>query len=262
MEKHLEALKKATMSAEQQLKELEKAEKQHKRATSRRGKKGLRTQEPGWTEHEKPKLVSLAQVQKEQELEKKLASLKKELEASFNKSSGSASSAAPPAGESLKKEGALNKDSAAESSLKKVDRPLVVIDWRNTLEKGYALPEENLEALKKVLDVADVRIISWVGSESRRKATLKQIRDLLPEETLKKVKGYQTVWYRCGEGGKVDWACHYKAEALFDDHPSICEEARDWGLVAFAIAAAKPHPGSSFWTFADAAESYLKKFDM
>ena len=125
MEKHLEALKKATMSAEQQLKELEKAEKQHKRATSRRGKKGLRTQEPGWTEHEKPKLVSLAQVQKEQELEKKLASLKKELEASFNKSSGSASSAAPPAGESLKKEealkkeGALNKDSAAESSLTK-----------------------------------------------------------------------------------------------------------------------------------------------
>ena len=128
----------------------------------------------------------------------RLASLKKELEASFNKPSGSASSAAPPAAslkkeEALKKAEALNKDSAAESSLKKVDRPLVIIDWRNTLEKGDALPEENLEALKKVLDVADVRIISWVGSESRRKATLKQIRDLLPQETLKKVKGSRLV---------------------------------------------------------------------
>ena len=258
MEKRLEALKKATKSAEEQLKKLEKAEQQ---SSSRSGKKGLRAQEAGWTQQEKPKRVSLAQVQKEQELEEKLASLKKELEASFNKSTGSASSAAPPAA-SLKKEEALKKGSAAESSLKKVDRPLVIIDWHNTLEKGDALPEENLEALKKVLDVADVRIISWVGSESRRKATLKQIRDLLPQETLKKVKGYQTVWYRCGEGGKVDWACHYKAEAVFDDHPSICEEARDWGLVSFAIAASKPHPGSSFWTFAEAAESYLKKFDM
>ena len=130
----------------------------------------MRAQEAGWTQQEKPKLVSPAQVQKEQELEERLASLKKELEASFNKPTGSASSAAPPAA-SLKKEEALNKDSAAESSLKKVDRPLVIIDWHNTIEKGDALPEENLEALKKVLDVADVRIISWVGSESRRKAT-------------------------------------------------------------------------------------------
>ena len=185
MEKRLEALKKATKSAEEQPKKLEKAEQQSKRASSRSGKNGW------WTQQEKPKLASLAQVQKEQELEERLASLKKELEASFNKSSGSASSAAPPAAslkkeEALKKAEALNKDSAAEPSLKKVDRPLVIIDWHNTLEKGDALPEENLEALKKVLDVADVRIISWVGSESRRKATLKQIRDLLPQKNLEK----------------------------------------------------------------------------
>ena len=132
--------------------------------------------------------AGLAQVQKEQELEERLASLKKELEASFNKPTGSASSAAPPAAslkkeEALKKPEALNKGSAAESSLKKVDRPLVIIDWHNTLEKGDALPEENLEALKKVLDVADVRIISWVGSQG-------------PAGDL---EGYQTVWYRCGE---------------------------------------------------------------
>ena len=136
MEKRLEALKKATKSAEEQLKKLEKAEQQSKRASSRSGKNGLRAQEAGWTQQEKPKPVSLAQVQKEQEVEERLASLKKGLEASFNKPTGSASSAAPPAAslkkeEALKKAEALNKDSAAESSLKKVDRPLVIIDWHN-----------------------------------------------------------------------------------------------------------------------------------
>ena len=255
MEKQLEALKKATASAKKQIKKLEKAEEDSQRgkraSSSKPGKKGYRSQEAE---------PSLAQLQQEQEVEEKLASLRKELEASFGKGNRSSGSGAPP--ESLKKERPLKKDSAAESSLKKVDRPLVVIDWHNTLEKGDAVPEENLEALKKVLDVADVRIISWVHTEHRRRSTLKQIRELIPEETLKKVKGYQCIWYRCGDGGKVDWACHYKAEAVFDDRPSVCEEARDWGLVAFAIAASKPHPGSSFWTFAEAAESYLKKFDM
>ena len=147
--------------------------------------------------------------------------------------------------------------------MKKEGKPVVVVDWHNCLEKDDVVPEENLHALKKVLEVADVRIISWVGSEARRKSALKQIRDLLPAETLKKVKGYQCVWYRCGEGGKVDWACHYKAEAVFDDHPSIVEEAREWGLLPFAICGNKPHKGGGgFWSFAEAAESYLKKFDM
>eukprot|EP00435_Cladocopium_sp_Y103_P049709 s1514_g15.t1 len=136
--------------------------------------------------------------QREQELKAKLASLKKEFAA--KNSTGSSSSRGR--GKSLKK------DSAEPASLKK-EKPLVIIDWHNTLEVNDALPEENLDALKKVLEVADVRIISWVNSEARRKSTLKQIRDLIPHETLKKVKGYQTIWYKCGEGGKVHWATHY-----------------------------------------------------
>ena len=87
MEKQLAALKKATES-EKQLKELEKAEKQAKRVSSRSGKHGPRTEKAAETLKEtlkkapgnKPKLVSLEQIQKEQALEAKLASLKKELE--------------------------------------------------------------------------------------------------------------------------------------------------------------------------------------
>jgi hypothetical protein len=250
MEEQLEALKKATESAQKQLAELEKAEQQQKKAANKMGKTGPRSPEE-WAaaSGSKPKLVSLEQIQREQYLKTKLASLKKEMAAKA--ATGSSSSGA---------EASLKKDKSHPNSLKK-DVPLVIIDWHNTLEVNDALPDDNLDALKKVLEVAHVRIISWVNSEVRRKSTLQQIRELIPTETLKKVQGYQTIWYKCGEGGKVHWATHYKAEALFDDQPAVCEEARDWGLVAFPIAGNKPHKGSSFWTFADAAESYLKQFD-
>ena len=58
---------------------------------------------------------------------------------------------------------------------------MVIIDWHNTLEIDDRLPEDNLAALKKVLEVADVRIISWVNSEARRRSTLQQIRELSPQ---------------------------------------------------------------------------------
>ena len=235
------SLKKATESAEKQLKELEKAEKQAKRASSRSGKHGPRTEKAAETLKEtlkkapgnKPKLVSLEQIQKEQALEAKLASLKKEPEKKMPATKSSSSSADP---NSLKKEEdpiAAGTEKKEESSLKKEGKPVVVVDWHNCLEKDDVVPEENLHALKKVLEVADVRIISWVGTEARRKAALKQIRDLLPADTLKKVKGYQCVWYR------------------------------EWGILPFAICGNKPHKGGGgFWSFAEAAESYLKKFDM
>lgn len=154
----------------------------------------------------------------------------------------------------------MKKDSEP-AALKKDTRPVVIIDWHNTLEIDEILPEDNLAALKKVLEVADVRIISWVNSAARRSSTLQQIRDLIPQETLKNVKSYQTIWYKCGEGGKVHGATYYKAETLFDDQPAVCAGARGWGLVPFPIAGNKPHKGSSFWTFAEAAEAYLKGFD-
>ena len=198
-----------------------------------------------------------------EESEGQAGSLKKELaEKQGTANTGSSSSAGPPVGPSLKKDGteSLKKDSEP-AALKKGTKPVVIIDWHNTLEINDLLPEDNLAALKKVMEVADVRIISWVNSAARRSSTLQQIRDLIPQGTLKKVKSYQTIWYKCGEGGKVHWATYYKAETIFDDQPAVCEEARDWGLVSFPIAGNKPHKGSCFWTFAEAAEAFLKGFD-
>lgn len=262
MQAQLEALKKATESAQMQLAQLEKAERQSKKP----GKTGPRSPTPEeWAKasERKPRLISLAQVEAEKSLKAKLASLKKELaEKQGTANTGSSSSAGPPVGPSLKKDGteSLKKDSEP-AALKKGTKPVVIIDWHNTLEINDLLPEHNLAALKKVMEVADVRIISWVNSAARRSSTLQQIRDLIPQGTLKKVKSYQTIWYKCGEGGKVHWATYYKAETIFDDQPAVCEEARGWGLVSFPIAGNKPHKGSCFWTFAEAAEAFLKGFD-
>ena len=85
----------------------------------------------------------------------------------------SSSSSSDP--NSLKKEEdpiAAGTEKKEESSLKKEGKPVVVVDWHNCLEKDDVVPEENLHALKKVLEVADVRIISWVGTEARRKSAL------------------------------------------------------------------------------------------
>ena len=66
--------------------------------------------------------------------------------------------------------------SQASSSLKKeAEKPCVVLDWHNTLEKGNKMPEASLQALEQLLTVVDVHIISWVGSEDRFEKTMDQI---------------------------------------------------------------------------------------
>ena len=170
----------------------------------------------------KPALVSLEQIQKEQALEAKLASLKKELEKNMPAAKSSSSSSDqkslkkdedPIAAATLKKE---------EFSLKKEGKPVVVVDWHNCLEKDDVVPEENLHALQNVLEVADVRIISSVGGEARRKSALKQIRDLLPAETLKKVKGSNVFGTDAGRGER--WIGHATTRlklCLMTTHQSV-----------------------------------------
>ena len=45
---------------------------------------------------------------------------------------------------------------------KEAEKPCVVLDWHNTLEKGNKMPEASLQALEQLLTVVDVHIISWV----------------------------------------------------------------------------------------------------
>ena len=66
------------------------------------------------------------------------------------------------------------------------------------------------------------------------------------------------VWTKCGEEGKTDWACWLGAEALFDGQPDIISEAHEWGLVTFPMQGKKHHERSSYTTFAEACDVYLK----
>ncbi|CAJ1430453.1 unnamed protein product [Effrenium voratum] len=48
-------------------------------------------------------------------------------------------------------------------------KPVVVVDWHETLEIDGEVPEENEEALQKLLEVAHVHILSYVESSSRER---------------------------------------------------------------------------------------------
>ena len=132
------------------------------------------------------------------------------------------------------------------------------MDWHNTLEKGNKVPEKHLKALETLMLLAEVHIISWVGSQARYDATLEQIEDLLPAETLKKVSSYQCIWTMLGQDGKIDWSCWLEAEAIFDDQPDVIKEGAQWGVKGYPIRAwGKDHTGEAFWPFADAVDQFV-----
>eukprot|EP00435_Cladocopium_sp_Y103_P028442 s1878_g7.t1 len=115
-------------------------------------------------------------------LVKELANLKLEADPSSLKKEASltkdaASSAAGAA--SCSAAGAASPcDAAGTTPLKKGKKTLkkvVVVDWHNTLEKGNKVSEANLRALETLMLLAEVHIISWVGSQGRYDPTLKQI---------------------------------------------------------------------------------------
>ena len=147
-------------------------------------------------------------------------------------------------------------DSSSSSSKPLKKRPCVVVDWHNTLEEKDAVPHKNVVALETLLLVVDVHIISWVGSSARFEKTMQDIQQWLPAETLKKVKSFRCIYKMVGAEGKVDWACYLAAQAVFDDQPDVIQEALEWGLEGYPIKAWGK--STSFWSFADAVEQYLK----
>ena len=263
LEEKLEALKKAQASAEEQLKRKKKNEEEEKaalkkaeenlEALTKRGKNGPRSRSQS-----RARLSTAEEAAKEHALRdrltKQLAQLKLETDpsslkkdSSLKKEKGAASSSAS----SSKSTTTLKK---GKSAFKKV----VVVDWHNTLEKGNKVPEKNLKALETLMLLAEVHIISWVGSQARYDATLEQIEDLLPAETLKRVSSYQCIWTMLGQDGKIDWACWLEAEAIFDDQPDVIKEGAQWGVKGYPIRAwGKDHTGEAFWSFADAVDQFV-----
>ena len=130
-------------------------------------------------------------------------------------------------------------------------RPLVVVDWHNTLEVNNDVPGRNAYALTLLLQRADVLILSYVAPQKRHDDVLADIHGLPHWRTNK-------------DGGKTDIACARKAIAIFDDCKPILQEAIHWGLQPFAIQTEwQKHqwlkePWASYSSFADAVDAFIK----
>ena len=163
-----EALKKALASVEKQ--KAEALEKEHEEealkkvehaleAHSARGKNGPRSRSLS-----RACLTPREEVAKKEALRERLSVHLERLKEASDPSKRAASR--PP----LKK--GKNQTQASSSLKKEAEKPCVVLDWHNTLEKGNKMPEASLQALEQLLTVVDVHIISWVGSEDRFEKTM------------------------------------------------------------------------------------------
>jgi hypothetical protein len=63
-------------------------------------------------------------------------------------------------------DGSLEKD----TSRKKNKKPIIVLDWHNTIEKQNRVSFQNEKALNKLMDYADLHIVSYGESQWRMKS--------------------------------------------------------------------------------------------
>ena len=114
-------------------------------------------------------------------------------------------------------------------------RPVVVVDWHNTLEKGDTVPVSHVNALKSLMEVANVHILSYVGSWAREQGVHLDIQSLIPSSLYHDLKGIHTTWHKTGMNGKAAWCKWLSASTIFDDDSSIIHECLDEGIYSFAI---------------------------
>ena len=85
-------------------------------------------------------------------------------------------------------------------------KPIVVVDWHNTLEKDDEVPQHNFEALVDLLGKAEVHLLSYVKNEVRKKAVLLDMKKVRQSLEKDKPQGLDVVWHMTGKGGKCDVA--------------------------------------------------------
>ena len=142
-------------------------------------------------------------------------------------------------------------------------RPVVVVDWHNTLEKGDVVPDSHAKALQSLMEVADVHILSYVGSWIREQSVNWDTKALIPKSQYDELKGIHTTWQKTGITGKADWCYWLGASAIFDDDSSIINECLDNGIKTFAIMTKHCHHDDIpsryvFRDFPEAVEGFLE----
>lgn len=157
---------------------------------------------------------------------------------------------------SLEKEEAPLQGQGLEKPLPK--KPVVVVDWHNTLEKDDDVSGDNLKMLSSLMEKCQVHILSYVQSTKRENEVLANMWRLPQRPNL---HGMSTTWVQTGRGGKCDLAWRQGAIAIFDDSPAIIKECKEWGLEVYAIQTRKEAhaylgKGEVFATFADAARAF------
>ena len=111
----------------------------------------------------------------------------------------------------------------------------MVVDWHNTIEEHDRVSFQNEKALNKLMDYADVHILSYVETQWRENEVHKQVKQLLSPSTRSKLKGVHCCYERVGLHGKLGWCRKLNASGIIDDNNDIINECRAEGLLCFAV---------------------------
>ena len=146
------------------------------------------------------------------------------------------------------------------TGLEKPTKPVVIVDWYNTLFVGDSVPAENITSLEKLCASCHVPVLSFVATKARKEKVLQDMELMLPDH-LQQVICKETCWKKVGRTGKCAWAWEWGAEAIFDDCKAILKESMEWGLETYPINTMQEGhawAGGGYETFALAVEAYLK----
>ena len=123
-------------------------------------------------------------------------------------------------GKALEKAKSLEKDASLTTGL---DKPVVVVDWYNTLWVGNQVPAENLAGLEKLASSCHVTLLSYVGSSNRAKVVKEDMELHIPDH-LWQMLATEICHKKVGVHGKCYWAYEWGACAIFDDCKAIIKE--------------------------------------
>lgn len=245
--KHLEALEKAKARCQERmadavtkkLEQLSTSDEPRAGGAKHRGKSG---------QPRKAVLTPAAAASSSSGLEKPTATLEKEGKKKKSKPAQDLEKSKPKDLE--KSQGSTTHGSATKG----LEKPVVVVDWHNTLEKDDVVSQDNLAGLEKLQEHCRVILLSAVDTVSRKKQVLVDMDAMIPDHIHQQGLGKETCWKKCGEGGKADLAWQWDAVAIFDDNWHICQECEAWGIDAYQVSQKKAAKGAfpTFWKAVDA----------
>ena len=169
----------------------------------------------------------------------------------------------PTREEPLEKEPFLKKEEPLEKGTGEqemgLEKPKVLVDWFGTLANKNGVPKDNARALERLLEKADVYLLSWVGSKKRKDSTLQEM-EALEKAMLDKLRFHGTTYQKLGQNGKVDHAVWWGCDFLIEDDDEVCAEAMAYNLEAYQVKRGNwSLEKGQFSNFPEAVDAVLEK---